>query len=100
MSGLGGHSPDHGGRVSLELSSSNTEGASYTATLRSAEATWQALVKVDAANGAVTWAGAGTESAPTWMTQLAVALLRAAWRAHHGQRWPRRITRWRAARED
>lgn len=100
MSGLGDHSPGNGGRVSLQLVSASAEGASYSATLRAAAQTWQDQLNVEATRGEVTWAGTGAQSAPAWLTQLAVALARGAWRSHQAQRWPRRITRWRAARED
>jgi hypothetical protein len=98
VSGLGGETPRHGGRVSLKLLRLEDEQVAFEAVLRAAEEHWQAELRVTRQQGTVVWFPAAP-AAPTWLTEFAVALARNAWRSSQTAPWPRRLTRWRAASE-
>lgn len=105
-SSLGGQVPTHGGRVELRLVLNEATFIRYEALLSERELQWRQAVSVELASGKVQWlTGAGAETAapsepPPWLLTYAEALLRGAWRARDTQPWPRRITRWRSAKDN
>lgn len=90
--------PDTGGRFSLQLREHDAAHARYALALATAGAEWTAEAQITLADGAVDFAGwTGDGQPPPWLLQYARAALRATWRAHAEQGWPRRLTRWREA---
>lgn len=63
------------------------------------DAEFHSEARVEREGGAVTFAPWPGEPPPAWLSDAAHAALRALWRAHASEpaeRWPRRVTRWRA----
>lgn len=90
--------PEPGARFLFELDALDDVGVVYRVVLSSAESTWQGVANVVIESGAVTLDG--LEGAPEWIREAARAFLRGLWNARRGpepSRWPRRVTRWRAA---
>jgi hypothetical protein len=77
----------------------------YEALLSERELQWRQNASVELASGKVQWLTASVAEAPApsepppWLLTYAEALLRSAWRARDTQPWPRRITRWRSAKD-
>ena len=87
--------PASGGRVVLRLSSSE-DPVRYEVERSTPQGTHSSVASIDVA-GSVTFAEFGGGAPPAWLVQVARAVLRALFRAHAQNGWPRRITRWRAA---
>lgn len=88
----------HGGRVTLRLGSVTSTAAEYSGELETAETTFRTELAVGVEDGAIA-VHAGTD-APPWLLELARVTLRAAWRATRtGAEWPRRVSRWRPAKD-
>lgn len=104
-SSLGGQVPAHGGRVELRKVRSDESLVEYEVLLGERELQWRLNVSVEIASGKVQWlpsataAPPATGEPPAWLNTFAEALLRGAWRARDTQPWPRRITRWRSAKD-
>lgn len=102
---------EHGGRIELRLAGSSAESATYAATLLTSQARFETAVQVGptAGSGQVAfgaWRALAAaeppvplaDAPPPWLIADARAALKAALRTSQSEgRWPRRITRWRAA---
>ena len=88
--------PETGGRYSLRLRDHDERHARFELELATPAGTWLAGAEVSASEGLIqlsSWAGNGEP--PPWLCHYTRAALRAAWRQHREQGWPRRVTRWR-----
>jgi hypothetical protein len=83
----------------LRLTQTTEECVQYQALLGEPERQWRGELTIDVTSGKVTWGDTTTETPPEWLHGFAEALVRTAWRARDSQAWPRRITRWRTAKE-
>jgi hypothetical protein len=89
----------HGGRATLRLDTVSETAAAYTGELVTAEARFLLSVRVVLADGAIEISVDG--DAPQWLVDVARTTLRTAWRANQaGAEWPRRVSRWRAAKDE
>jgi hypothetical protein len=89
----------HGGRATLRLGAISSTEVEYTGELATAEARFTSRIRVAIADGNVEISVDG--EAPAWLLELARTTLRAAWRARlAGVAWPRRVSRWRAAKDE
>jgi hypothetical protein len=91
--------PDTGGRFAAVLIAEDASGARFRVELSTSAGEWSSEASVSASAGEVQW-GAWSGSfpePPDWLCRYLRAALRAAWRAHPEEGWPRRLTRWRDA---
>ncbi len=94
---LGNVTPKTGGRMHAVLDVCHEQSAEYRVTLRAADGEWTGRASVTTAGSAdLQMSEAG---APDWLTALATTVLRTACRGLAMTQWPRRVTRWRAARD-
>jgi hypothetical protein len=98
--------PDAGGRFQALLISHDAGGARFRVELSTSAGVWSSEASVSQASGEVEWgawvvrAAAGFDPSvdpPEWLSKYLRAGLRAAWRGHAEEGWPRRLTRWRDA---
>lgn len=89
-------SPD-GARFDLRLQSSNEQLAVYLGHFDGEGFAHQLEATVNGDSGEVLWAEQPTPPIPAWILKYATVALRAGWRSHQSDGWPRRLTRWRAA---
>ena len=85
----------HGGRIELVLESVTSEGVGYRATLETATGRWEGRAEIELNEGKV---ALRSDPEPSWLAEIAIAMLRAEWRAHRAPNpaaWSRRLTRWR-----
>jgi len=85
--------PEHGGRIDLALEHADEKSVRYVGELATPDGVWSTTLSVDVVSGEVALAAG---DAPGWLVDFARAVVRAAWRAHGGAGFPRRLTRWRA----
>lgn len=88
--------PAHGGRIVLRASAGG-ETQLYRVELYTKGDEWRGTARISVERGEVSFDETeGTlSSAPAWLQQQTRALLRALWRSHSADGWPRRLTRWR-----
>jgi hypothetical protein len=79
----------------LKLREQSTERVRYDAELESANEHRKSLATVRMEDGAVSFDTWEPSEPPAWLVDSTRAILRIEWRA---KSWPRRITRWRAAK--
>jgi hypothetical protein len=79
----------------LKLREQSSERVRYDAELRSANEHGKSLATIRVEDGAVSFEAWEPSEPPAWLVDSARAILRTEWRA---KAWPRRITRWRAAK--
>lgn len=96
MSDLGKTAPKRGGRVRLELTGRSAQCVRYALTMVDSEVRVEAVVEVALADGKVSGV---PETGPSWLRSLATSLLRTMYRQRESAGWPRRVTRWRAAKD-
>jgi hypothetical protein len=93
--------PDTGGRFEVLLLSQDANGARFRVELSTNAGVWSNEALVSQASGEVEWGAwvtaADSVTPPEWLSKYLRAGLRAAWRAHSEDGWPRRLTRWRDA---
>jgi hypothetical protein len=85
----------HGGRIELVLESESSSLVRYRAALETATGTWTGTAEISLEQGRVELT---PNPEPSWLAAVAVAMLRAEWRARRSpgaSAWPRRLTRWR-----
>ncbi|HEX2730365.1 MAG TPA: hypothetical protein VHM70_02120 [Polyangiaceae bacterium] len=99
MSSLGSHNPANGGRVDLHLQDITATHVTYTVALATATNRWQGVVALAIDDGSLAWQGGQGETAPDWLIEFCRGLLRSAWRTRESVAWPRRLTRWRDAKD-
>ncbi len=94
--------PDHGGRVELKLTRASEAGAVYRAEWSTPAGKWHGTVTASDRH-----AEARPDDSPTpppdWLVAWSAALLKTTGRTvmrMPDARWPRRLTRWRAAPEE
>jgi hypothetical protein len=88
----------HGGRATLRLGAVSALDVEYSGELVTAERRYPSKVRVTCADGAVDISVEGDP--PAWLLDIARTTLRTAWRATQtGADWPRRVNRWRAAKD-
>ena len=88
----------HGGRITLRRGAVSDGSVEYEGELVTAVSRFPSRVRVALPDGSVE-IDAG--DAPPWLVELARTTLRAAWRATRaGAEWPRRVSRWRAPKDD
>jgi hypothetical protein len=89
----------HGGRATLRLWAISSTEVEYIGELATAEARFTSRIRVAVADGNVEISVDG--DAPGWLLDIARTTLRSAWRANlAGVDWPRRVSRWRAAKDE
>jgi hypothetical protein len=96
MSDLGHTQPRRGGRLRLELRAQTQSSVTYALTLGVASERVEGVVEVALGDGKVSGM---PESGPEWLRSFAVSVLRLMYRQRDVAGWPRRVTRWRAARD-
>lgn len=88
-----------GGRFVLRLVEVSSEAVRYAGTFESDAEAGALLIRVGLPGGSVELTSPGSAT-PSWLAEQARAALRAAFRAtQSGAAWPRRVSRWRQARE-
>lgn len=88
-----------GGRATLRLGAISDTEVEYTGELTTAEVRFTSRIRVMVADGNVEISVDGDP--PGWLLDIARTTLRSAWRASlSGVAWPRRVSRWRAARDE
>jgi hypothetical protein len=87
--------PESGGRFEARLLAVETSAARYGVELASAAGVWSGDARVSLAGDVEEYAWTGPGDPPEWLRRYLRAALRAAWRAHGQEGWPRRLTRWR-----
>ncbi|HEX7669083.1 MAG TPA: hypothetical protein VF395_05855 [Polyangiaceae bacterium] len=88
----------HGGRATLRLGAVSDAAVEYEGELVTGGALYPSRVLVTCANGTVDIRVEGDP--PAWLVDIARTTLRTAWRATQtGAEWPRRVNRWRAAKD-
>jgi hypothetical protein len=86
-----------GGRATLRLGTVSDAQIEYSGELVTAEARFTSRIRVTRADGTMDITVDG--DAPVWLVDIARTTLRTAWRANQtGADWPRRVSRWRAAK--
>jgi hypothetical protein len=89
----------HGGRVTLRLERISSTEVEYVGELTTADARFTSRFRVRVIDGTVEIEVEG--DAPAWLVDIARTTLRSAWRGSlSGAEWPRRVSRWRAAKEE
>jgi hypothetical protein len=83
-----------GGRITLKLREATPESVLYDAELEATDVA-RSVVTIRVDDGCVNFAEWEPGSPPGWLVDSARAILRSQWRS---ETWPRRITRWRAAK--
>jgi len=99
--------PDAGGRFEALLIAHDESRARFRVELSTTAGVWSSQASVSQASGEVEWGEwVRSQSAvtaglplvpPEWLCRYLRAGLRAAWRAHAEDGWPRRLTRWRVS---
>jgi hypothetical protein len=88
--------PEAGGRFEALLIHQDDGGARFRVELATADGLWSSEAAVSKASGEVEWRPwSGPGEPPEWLCRYLRSALRAAWRAHGEDGWPRRFTRWR-----
>ena len=88
----------HGGRATLRLGAVSDADVEYSGELVTAEHRYPSRIRVTRVDGSVDINVEG--DAPAWLVDIARTTLRSAWRATQtGAEWPRRVNRWRAAKD-
>jgi hypothetical protein len=85
-----------GGRITLRLAEKGSDRVAYSAELERDSDRFASRATVTLADGAVSFSDWEPAGPPPWLLEFARATLRAEWRSKN---WPRRITRWRAAKD-
>lgn len=80
----------------MKLVDKRAEAVAYSAELEVASDRFASRATVALADGNVSFSAWQPEGPPAWLLDFARATLRAEWRT---KAWPRRITRWRAAKD-
>lgn len=89
-----------GGRVVLRLVTMSASAVEYSGTLEYDDAAAQITMRVLLPAGTVEVNFPGERTPPEWLVGHARAALRGAFRAtQSGAPWPRKLSRWREARE-
>ena len=94
MAGLGDIKPREGARVTLRQRTCDGTTAHYDVRLSTSGDVWTGSLTVEV--GASPQISVDPDT-PGWLQQAAVALVHATCRGLAPIRWPRRLTRWRAA---
>ncbi len=89
--------PDHGARVVLERESADGVAATYSVTVY-APGTTRYSTQAKLSDTGVTTAG-WDPAPPAWIAVFVDRLLRSFAKSHAGGPWPRKVTRWRDARD-
>lgn len=84
----------HGGRITLRLANTSEQAVDYVGDIETTDGIFVVRARIAIQDGAVDIA-CEPSAAPDWLEQLCHAMLRGAWRASGGTRFPRRISRWR-----
>ncbi len=85
-----------GGRISLRRTSLTSESVGYDAELDVGEERFESQVSVQLSDGTVVFSDWAPRPPPDWLADSTRAIVRSEWRS---RAWPRRITRWRAAKD-
>lgn len=92
--------PRRGGRLVLRLVTTTVTAVEYDGTLEFDDVTAKVVLRVLLPSGTVEVTSRGPRP-PEWLVEQARAALRVAFRAtQSGIAWPRRLSRWREAREE
>lgn len=91
----------HGGNVEFRLSQQSPEEVRYAAELSVEAQTALGLAVIRRSDGDISFSWE-TRPPPSWLTDMAHAMLRSQWRTRQrdGTPWPRRLKRWRPGPEE
>jgi hypothetical protein len=71
----------------------------YRAALYTSDRAHHGEATITTQDGSVTWSSWTPDEPPSWLVKYAQTFLRSAWRNRKDEDWPRRINRWRDARD-